>query len=213
MHLADRLPMGDVDKKHASADHILEARASILEPFLDDLEADAGLRRGVADRDRLAARACGGAADGDDVADPHRAREADDRLVGAPRRHQKSLGRYIAHAALLHQSLGLARGPAASSITRAARNSVSSSNGLPINWRPSGVPSDDSPAGTLIPGSPAMFTVTVKMSFIYISTGSPDFSPSAKAGPGVVGVRIASTVAKAWSKSRLIKVRTFCALR
>ena len=58
-----------------------------------------------------------------------------------------------------------------------------------------------------------MFTVTVKMSFRYISTGSPDFSPSAKAGPGVVGVRIASTCSNAWSKSRLIRVRTFCALR
>ena len=44
-----------------------------------------------------------------------------------------------------------------------------------------------------MPGSPAMFTVTVKMSFRYISTGSPDFSPSAKAATGVVGVRMTST--------------------
>ena len=64
-----------------------------------------------------------------------------------------------------------------------------------------------------MPGSPAMFTVTVKMSFRYISTGSPDFSPSAKAGAGVVGVRITSTFSKASSKSRLISVRTFCAFR
>ena len=82
-----------------------------------------------------------------------------------------------------------------------------------MSWSPSGVPSDDSPAGTLRPGSPAMFTVTVKISFRYISTGSPDFSPIAKAGPGVVGVRIASTSSNAVSKSRLIRLRTFCAFR
>ena len=69
------------------------------------------------------------------------------------------------------------------------------------------------PAGTAIAGRPAMFTVTVKMSFRYISTGSPlPFSPMPKADDGVAGVSIASMpAAKASSKSRLISVRTFCA--
>ena len=60
-----------------------------------------------------------------------------------------------------------------------------------------------------------MFTVTVKMSFRYISTGSPPaFSPMPKAEDGVAGVSIASMpLAKAFSKSRLISVRTFCARR
>lgn len=58
-----------------------------------------------------------------------------------------------------------------------------------------------------------MFTVTVKMSSRYMASGSPVFSPSANAGDGVVGVKTTSTVLKASSKSRLINVRTFCALR
>ena len=74
------------------------------------------------------------------------------------------------------------------------------------------MPSEDSPAGTEMPGSPAMFTVTVKMSLRYICTGSPLTSPMPKAGPGVVGVSSTSTFSKASSKSRLMRVRTFCAL-
>ena len=50
-----------------------------------------------------------------------------------------------------------------------ARNSVASSNGLPISCSPSGVPSRERPAGTEMPGSPAMFTVTVKMSSRYMA--------------------------------------------
>ena len=66
-----------------------------------------------------------------------------------------------------------------------------------------------------MPGSPAMFTVTVKMSLRYISTGSaPPFSPTPNAAEGVAGVRIAVTpLAKQSSKSFLISVRTFCARR
>ena len=66
-----------------------------------------------------------------------------------------------------------------------------------------------------MPGSPAMFTVTVNTSFKYISTGSaPPFSPTPKAADGVAGVSIACTPAlKQSSKSRLISVRTFCARR
>ena len=45
-----------------------------------------------------------------------------------------------------------------------------------------------------MPGSPAMFTVTVNTSFKYISTGSaPPFSPSPKAAEGVAGVSMAWT--------------------
>ena len=65
-----------------------------------------------------------------------------------------------------------------------------------------------------MPGNPAMFTVTVKMSLRYISTGSAPFSPTPKAADGVAGVRIAwMPLAKQSSKSFLISVRTFCALK
>ena len=37
-----------------------------------------------------------------------------------------------------------------------------------------------------MPGKPAMFTVTVKISSKYIASGSPVFSPKANAGFGVV---------------------------
>src|SRR3569833_2364107 len=101
------------------------------------------------------------------------------------------------------------------SMTRPAANSVSSSKGLPITCNPSGRPDASLPAGTAMPGRPAMFTVTVKMSLRYIFTGSaPPFSPMPKAADGVAGVRIALTpVAKQSSKSFLIRVRTFCARR
>ena len=57
-------------------------------------------------------------------------------------------------------------------------------------------------------GRPAMFTVTVKMSFRYISTGSAPFSPTPNAADGVAGVKIAFTpFAKQSSKSVLISVR------
>src|SRR5262245_2244807 len=212
VHAADHFPMRDIDEIDPRADHVLQRGTRIGKRLGDDLDDGARLRGWIADRHWLAARARGRAADGDDVAHAHGAGEADDRLVGASGRHQHSFRRRV-HAALLHQSCGLARGPADASITRPVRNSVSSSNGLPINCSPSGVPSDESPAGTEIPGRPAMFTVTVKMSLRYISRGSPDFSTSAKAGAGVVGVKIASTDANAASKSRLIKVLIFCALR
>src|SRR3984957_15242201 len=70
------------------------------------------------------------------------------------------------------------------------------------------------PAGAPSPGTPAMLTVTVKMSLRYISTGlSEPFSPIPKAADGVAGVRIASTPSvNTRSKSRLMRVRIFCAL-
>jgi hypothetical protein len=60
-----------------------------------------------------------------------------------------------------------------------------------------------------------MFTVTVKTSLRYISTGEATAIASiAKAAVGVAGVRMASTpLANASSKSRLINVLTFCARR
>ena len=105
--------------------------------------------------------------------------------------------------------------PAACSMTAPSANNVSSSNGRPIICRPSGRPCASSPPGTEMPGSPAMFTVTVKMSLRYISTGSSrPFSPMAKAARGV-GRRQdrIDAAAKHVSKSRLISVRTFCARR
>src|SRR6476620_7720415 len=173
MHFAGRFPMSDVGEIDPGADHVLEAGARIFQCLGDDLHDGAGLCRRIANGDRFAAGAGRGAAHGYDLADANRPAEADNRLIRAPRRHiqPSALGRYIVHAALLHQSCGRANGPAASSIARATRNSVSSSNGLPISCKPSGVPSLDSPAGTLMPGNPAIFTVTVKMSLRYISNG------------------------------------------
>src|SRR5262245_12675267 len=92
-----------------------------------------------------------------------------------------------------HQRSGTGNRPAASSMAWPARNSVASSNGLPISCKPNGVPSEERPAGTEMPGTPAMLAVTVKMSLRYIWIGSPLTSPMPKAGPGVVGVRTTST--------------------
>src|SRR5258707_12978317 len=84
----------------------------------------------------------------------------------------RETGFEIGHA---HHHLGGVKRPAACSITSPSENSVSSSNGRPISCRPSGNPCESFPAGTAMPGSPAMFTVTVKMSLRYISMGSaPD---------------------------------------
>ena len=70
-----------------------------------------------------------------------------------------------------------------------------------------------SPAGTEIAGRPARLAGTVKTSFRYMAMGSSIFSPMAKAAKGAVGVSTASTLANAVSKSRAIRVRTFCAFR
>src|SRR6185312_11519656 len=113
-----------------------------------------------------------------------------------------------------HHLSGAKSTPRERSITRPAANRVSSSNGRPMSCRPSGRPAASLPAGTAMPGRPAMFTVTVKMSLRYILTGSAlmSWSPTPKAADGVAGVRMASTPSlKASSKSRLINVRTFCA--
>src|SRR6185437_9350652 len=108
---------------------------------------------------------------------------------------------------------GFAVKAAALSMTPATRSTVSSSKARPITCNPSGSPSDESPAGTEIPGRPARFTGTVNISFRYMAIGSSCFSPMAKAAEGAVGVSIASQRVNASAKSRAIKVRTRCAFR
>src|SRR5271155_541384 len=114
---------------------------------------------------------------------------------------------------LAHHGSGSVVRPADCSIVSPSANRVSSSNGRPMSCRPSGRPSLERPAGATSPGKPAMLTVTVKTSLRYISTGFSDpFSPIPNAADGVAGVRIASTPsAKTRSKSRLMRVRIFCA--
>src|SRR6516164_9691060 len=117
------------------------------------------------------------------------------------------------HGNFRYHHLSGVNDPAALSMIAPSANSVSSANGRPISCSPSGKPWLSRPAGTEMPGKPAIFTVTVNTSLRYISIGSArPLSPMAKAAEGVVGVRIASTTAaKQVSKSRLINVRTFCA--
>ena len=63
----------------------------------------------------------------------------------------------------------------------------------------------------LIAGSPARLDGTVKTSLRYIASGSADFSPSANAADGAVGVSSRSHSLHTRSKSRAISARTFCA--
>src|SRR5690606_26084727 len=74
-------------------------------------------------------------------------------------------GKNIGHR--YHHGVGEKSVAALRSMTRPAANNVSSSNGRPMICRPSGRPRASLPAGTAIPGRPAMFTVTVKMSLRY----------------------------------------------
>src|SRR6476620_11756071 len=85
MHPADNVPTGNVHEIDARADHVLESCARILQRLADNLEDGAGLRRGIADADHLPPATRGGTPHGDGVADAHRARKADDRLIGASR--------------------------------------------------------------------------------------------------------------------------------
>src|SRR5262249_37034194 len=111
-----------------------------------------------------------------------------------------------AHA--VHHLLGLALKSAAVSTAAAAFSRVPSSNALPISCRPSGRPLSVRPPGTEMPGRPARFTVTVKTSCRYISSGSEVLAPTPKAGPGVEGVSSTSHFSKAAAKSLLIRVRS-----
>ncbi len=69
---------------------------------------------------------------------------------------------------------------------------VSSQKLFPINCIPIGIPWESTPAGTEIPGSPAIFTDTVQISAKYISNGLFDFDPISNATVGDVGVNITS---------------------
>ena len=77
-----------------------------------------------------------------------------------------------------------------------------------MTWSPIGSPASENPHGTEIAGTPASGAGIVNTSFRYIAMGSSVFSPILKAGVGAVGDTIASTSAKARSKSRRISVRT-----
>ena len=82
-----------------------------------------------------------------------------------------------------------------------------------MSCSPTGSPSDR-PHGIDTPGSPAMLTGSVQASDRYIATGSASRAPKRKATVGEVG---ATSASKPWaqsaSKSPLISVRTFWALR
>ena len=57
-----------------------------------------------------------------------------------------------------------------------------------MSCMPTGSPFAALPHGTLIAGRPAIFTVTVQISFAYIESGSDSFSPSLNAVSVPVGV-------------------------
>ena len=80
-----------------------------------------------------------------------------------------------------------------------------------MNWKPTGRPSSDRPAGMLIAGTPARFAGIVAMSFMYIASGSSIFSPNLNAVDGLVGETRTSACSKALRKSSMMSVRTFCA--
>ena len=78
--------------------------------------------------------------------------------------------------------------------------------------RPTGRPSSAaSPHGTDIAAMPARLDGMVHRSARYIASGSSTRSPIGNAVVGVVGETSTSTCSKAASKSRVIRVRTFCA--
>src|SRR5262249_47711108 len=101
--------------------------------------------------------------------------------------------------------------PIAVSSACATRKSAFSANCGPISCRPTGSPSDR-PHGMFSPGSPAMFDGIVSTSERYMASGSAAFSPIAKATVGLVGETSTSKRSKSASCSRLITVRTFCAV-
>src|SRR3954451_15062640 len=70
---------------------------------------------------------------------------------------------------------------AACSSAAAAFSIVTSSKARPISCRPSGRPSLSAPAGTEMPGRPAIEAGMVNMSLRYMVTGSSIFSPAANA--------------------------------
>jgi len=82
-----------------------------------------------------------------------------------------------------------------------------------MNWRPTGSPFER-PHGSETPAIPAMFAGSVHASERYIATGSAVRAPNLNATDGDVGATRASMPdPNTSSKSRLISVRTFWALR
>ena len=63
----------------------------------------------------------------------------------------------------------------------------------------------------LIAGTPARLAGMVVMSMAYMAIGSSVFSPNLNAVTGLVGPTSTSTFSKAFLKSSMIRVRTFCA--
>ena len=80
-----------------------------------------------------------------------------------------------------------------------------------MNWKPTGRPSSDRPAGMDMAGMPARLAGIVAMSLTYMASGSSIFSPNLKAVDGLVGEISTSTCSKAFLKSSMISVRTFWA--
>ena len=98
----------------------------------------------------------------------------------------------------------------AAAATRYARSSAST--GAMI-WNPTGRPSSGArPHGTEMAAFPARLDGMVHRSARYIAIGSSARSPSGNAVVGVVGETRTSTWPNAASKSRVISVRTCCAL-
>ena len=83
---------------------------------------------------------------------------------------------------------------------------------LAMNCAPTGIPFLK-PQGIEIAGNPAKLAGTVKRSCSYISTGLSTKELSSNAVDSVVGVKIRSTLAKAFLKSLAINLLTFCAFR
>ena len=78
---------------------------------------------------------------------------------------------------------------------------------------PTGSPSSGaSPHGTDSAALPARFDGMVHRSATYMASGSSTRSPSGNAVVGVVGDTSTSTCSNAASKSRMMRVRTCCAL-
>ena len=121
------------------------------------------VRRPAGKADRVPAAAASGSAAA--------AAQRDHRPFGAQGRVDLRLRVRFDGGAGYHHRCGR-KCPADCSMTAPTANKVSSSNGRPITCKPKGSPCASRPLGTEMPGRPAIFTVTVNMSFRYISTGS-----------------------------------------
>src|SRR3954451_15177341 len=106
---------------------------------------------------------------------------------------------------------GTVSNPIACSRAWPTRKSVFSANCGPISCSPTGSPSDR-PQGIERRGRPAMHDGIVSRSARYIASGSVVLAPSSKATVGLVGETRRSKRPNASSCSRLITVRTFCAV-